>query len=64
MKLLCIAEVARRLGVSPRTVYHYLRDGKLKGTKLAGKTWRINPADLREFVKQKEVTYESNADQL
>ena len=44
------AEVAR---VEPRTVARWLRDGTLKGRKLNGHSWRIDPRDLEEFLESK-----------
>lgn len=49
-KLLTQEEVAERLAVSPRTVGGWLRDGKLRGVKLAGKMWRIPEPELERFV--------------
>ena len=58
LPLLSVAEVAKRLGVSTRTVYRYLhlKKGRLNGHKLADKTWRIDPADLEEFIEGKGET--------
>jgi excisionase family DNA binding protein len=45
-------EVAERLVMAPRTVKEWLRQGKLKGIKIAGKTWRIREEDLAAFLQQ------------
>lgn len=53
MKLLKTREVARRLGVSPRTVAKWLRDGELKGIKIphdGGHIWRVREDDLEDFI--------------
>lgn len=41
-------EVAEKLRVSQRTVYEWLRNGRLRGLQV-GRWWRIRPADLEEF---------------
>ncbi len=43
-------EVAEMLKVHRRTVYRYLRTGKLKGYKV-GTQWRVAPDDLEAFIK-------------
>lgn len=47
--------VAVILGANPEVVRRYLASGKLKGFKV-GREWRINKADLMEFVGVKEKT--------
>ncbi|RZS29763.1 excisionase family DNA binding protein [Herbihabitans rhizosphaerae] len=44
-------EVAARLGLHVRTVRNYVRDGRLKATRI-GKQYRIARADLEEFTGQ------------
>jgi excisionase family DNA binding protein len=48
-KLLSIEAVAGALECSSRTIQQYLKEGKLKGIKIAG-TWRISPDNLKRFV--------------
>ncbi len=43
-------EVAEILRLSVYTVHELLRDGKLPGFKIRSR-WRVNDADLREFMK-------------
>jgi excisionase family DNA binding protein len=43
-------EVAEKLRVHWRTVYVWLRSGKLKGVK-AGRLWRISEEALEEFLE-------------
>ena len=43
------------LGVTADTVQKLLRAGKLKGAKV-GRDWRINKADLMNFVGAKEAS--------
>ena len=47
--LLTPEEVATRLRVTRRTVYAWLKIGRLRGLR-AGKGWRIRPADLEAFL--------------
>ena len=42
-------EVAERLRVTRRTIYAWLKIGRLRGLR-AGKGWRIAPADLEAFL--------------
>jgi excisionase family DNA binding protein len=53
--LLTPDEAAERLAVSTRTLLGWLREGKLKGLKVAGKLWRIQDSDLREFIESARV---------
>jgi excisionase family DNA binding protein len=50
-------EVAERLNVSVATVHEFLRDGRLKGFKLT-RQWRIERADVEEFIRRQTVTNE------
>jgi excisionase family DNA binding protein len=47
--LLTPEEVATRLRVTRRTIYAWLKVGRLRGLR-AGKGWRIRPADLEAFL--------------
>jgi excisionase family DNA binding protein len=47
--LLTPEQVAQRLQVTERTVYKWLSEGRLKGTKL-GRLWRIRPEDLEAYL--------------
>ena len=49
-KLLTPEQVAERLRVTERTVYSWLRRGKLPALKL-GRLWRIRPDDLETFLE-------------
>ncbi len=42
-----IPEVARRVGMSPEEVRLALEEGRMRGTKVAGR-WRVAPAELDE----------------
>lgn len=49
-KLFTAQQVADYLQVDFRTVYLWLRSGKLKGIKV-GRVWRITQSALDEFLK-------------
>lgn len=44
-------QAAERLQVVVETVYRWLREGKLRGSKLSRKMWRIAEPDLNDFMK-------------
>ena len=44
-------EVANVLKLTVRTVYEYLRSGKLPGRKVGGTSWRILESDLEDFIR-------------
>jgi excisionase family DNA binding protein len=45
-------EVAGILGVHPKTVHQWLRTGKLPGTKISYRAWRIPRSALEQFIAQ------------
>jgi excisionase family DNA binding protein len=45
-------EVAEILGVHQKTVHNWLRTGKLSGTKISYRAWRIPRLALENFVAQ------------
>ena len=47
-------EVADILKVRKHTVWNWLREGTLKGTKINGKIWRITDKDLESFINKDE----------
>ena len=47
-------EVADILTVRKHTVWNWLREGTLKGTKINGKIWRITDKDLEAFINKEE----------
>lgn len=54
MELLSVKQVAHFLGVTPRSVYRWIHDGKLPGVKIgAGKLWRINAEDVQKLIHKK-----------
>lgn len=49
MEIYDIKGTAKLLMLSTRTIYSYLKSGKLKGAKI-GKYWRITDQDIRDFL--------------
>ncbi|MHC1695624.1 MAG: helix-turn-helix domain-containing protein [Eubacteriales bacterium] len=52
MELLTIKEVSDQLRISEYTIAAWLRSGKLKGNRLAGRFWRVSKESLQEFIKE------------
>lgn len=50
LKFYGIRDIAQGLKVTERTVYNYVRDGKLKAVKIGGK-WQVAEDNLRKFLK-------------
>lgn len=44
-----LPEVAELLGKSHKTVWRYVRDGKIKAVKI-GSTWRVSASEYKRFV--------------
>lgn len=42
-------ELAEALGITRRTLYNYLKNGRLKGVKIGGE-WRITEENLVRFL--------------
>jgi len=49
-------QVADRLQVGTETVYRYLRTGKLRGSRISHKAWRISEANLASFMRQQNIS--------
>ncbi|PTM58404.1 helix-turn-helix domain-containing protein [Desmospora activa] len=49
-RLITPKEAAERLAVSPLTIKKWMRDGKIKGTKLMS-VWRISEEEVDKLVK-------------
>lgn len=49
-KILTVSQAAVQLQVSERTVYEWLRDGKLPGRKI-GKVWRMSADAIIDFLR-------------
>jgi len=48
-QLYLVREVAEILRLTDRTLYTYIKDGRLKATKI-GNRWKITEEDLRDFI--------------
>ena len=48
-ELLTVEEVSGILGVHPITIRRYIKDNKIKASKMGGQ-WRITSSDLKEFM--------------
>ena len=49
-KFLSLEEARKILGVSERSMYRYIHDGRLKAYKIG--YWKIKEQDLQAFIKQ------------
>jgi len=50
MILYTLREIAKILKVSEKSVYRYIKSGKLKANKIG--QWRIKESDLNKFISQ------------
>lgn len=55
MKLYDVEELAEMLAVGEPTIRRYLREGKLKGKKLA-KRWYVSEDNLKDYFQPEEVS--------
>jgi excisionase family DNA binding protein len=46
-------DVAKELSVSPLSVRHWLRSGRLKGVKISN-LWRIRESEVDRFIAKRE----------
>jgi len=49
LKVYTIDELVNLLHVTRRSIYSYIKDGKLKAVKI-GKYWRVTEKNLEEFL--------------
>ena len=56
--LIDLHEAAAMLGVTMFTARRWVKEGKLRGFKLGGRTYRLDPADVKSFIKSNEVANE------
>ncbi|HEV8718012.1 MAG TPA: helix-turn-helix domain-containing protein [Candidatus Binatia bacterium] len=49
-KILTVQQAAEQLQVSERTVYEWLRNGKIPGRKI-GKVWRLSEDAIVDFLR-------------
>ena len=55
MKLYAVEEVAEMLSVGEPTIRRYLRQGRLKGKKLA-KRWYVSEESIKEYFQPEEAS--------
>ena len=48
-KFYSVGEIARILGLHPKTVQRFIREGKLKARKI-GRAWRVSRAGFVEYA--------------
>lgn len=53
MYFLSVQEVAKKWGISERSVRNYCAEGRVNGAVLVGKTWKI-PADAEKPIRLKK----------
>lgn len=49
LRLYTLTELESIIGVTHRSLLTYIKDGRLKGKKIAGK-WRVTESELKRFV--------------
>ena len=59
MKFLSVAEIAKKWGMSDRSVRNYCAHGRIKGAFLTGKTWNI-PADAVKPERENKAKFSDN----
>lgn len=59
IKVYTLDEVADILKLTRRTMYSYVKEGKLKASKI-GKYWRVSEKALNEFIENGSAVAEGN----
>ena len=49
LKLYNLADVSEIMGLTHRTIWNYVKAGKLKARKI-GREWKVTERELREFI--------------
>ncbi|HWQ58339.1 MAG TPA: helix-turn-helix domain-containing protein [Clostridia bacterium] len=52
-KYFTVEQISKLLGIHPKTIQRYIREGKLRAKKI-GKSWRVNGHDLSVFAENEE----------
>ena len=60
IQILTVLQAAEQLQVSDRTLYGWLRAGKIPGRKI-GKVWRISGEAIAEFLRGDPAEHDRNA---
>jgi excisionase family DNA binding protein len=47
-------QAAARLQISRKTVVAWMRDGKLRGSKIGYRTWRVTVSEIEAFLKRQQ----------
>ncbi len=59
IRVYTLEEVCEILSITKRTVYNYIKAGKLHAFKM-GKYWRVTEESLREFTQQDTPVVDQN----
>ena len=59
IKLYSINEVCEILQLTRRTIYTYIKEGRLKAVKI-GKYWRVTKENLQEFINEGSPVADGN----
>lgn len=49
IKLYSLEELSEMFGITRRTIYSWIKDGKLKAVKF-GKYWKVSQENLEDFI--------------
>lgn len=52
IKIYNVEELSEVLGVSTRTLYRYIKDDKIKASKIGAK-WTVTHKDLKSFIENR-----------
>ncbi|RDU23218.1 helix-turn-helix domain-containing protein [Anaerosacchariphilus polymeriproducens] len=58
-----VDQIAKMLNIHPKTIQRYIREGKLRATKI-GKSWRVSGHDLSCFTENNVSVYSMNSEDL
>jgi excisionase family DNA binding protein len=50
-ELLTVAQTAKYLQISEKTVRRLISDGRLPASKISNRTWRIKTSDIDEYIQ-------------
>lgn len=48
-------QITLMLGIHVETVYRWLRNGTMRGTKMSRRSWHISSADFRRYLKANNI---------
>lgn len=64
MKYLSVSDIAKKWGLSERSVRNYCNQGRVPGAILSGKTWMIPSDSIKPERKGKKITKKTLLDIL